>query len=115
MGKKARNRGAKTAHQRPTVTASPEATLRKRAELLGCSIRGDDDSGKRYEGLAQLWRYMGQQRDVFYACNRKWWVDGYEHIGQCADADAYAMIGDDLSDLDLAHSRGFLELALQRR
>lgn len=120
MGKKPCRGGGPKAlgvRPRPVVQLPPQVQLFRRAEDLGKArgIVGDDDSGRSYDGLGALWRFMGQQRDVFYACNERWWVEGYEHMGETVDPDAYAMIGDDSSEADLEHSRAFLAAALARR
>lgn len=107
MGKKRAQRGPQ--QQRPAIR--PVVTLAHRVRELGANICGTDDTGRTYQGLSELWLIQGQQKDKFYRVNEAWWVEGYE--GRVSQEGA--MIGDDTSEEDVAHSRTFLMEALAKR
>ena len=109
MGKAKPRRGpagaGSGAPKRPAPTLSAAATLMRRVRELGGVIVGDDDTGRTYAGLEELWRVQGQRREKYYRTNTAWWGTGYEGRATVEGA----MIGDDASDADVAHSRAFLE------
>ncbi|CAJ1363279.1 unnamed protein product [Effrenium voratum] len=101
--------------KRPTRTqrvkcapVQPKESLTQRLRVLGAEIRGEDDAGRKYENLCELWLVQGQQRDKFYKVNEEWWLEGYEGRQTLEGA----MIGDDETQEDTAHSAAFLRSAL---
>ena len=68
-------------------------------------ITGQDDSGRTFSSLSQLWEVQAQNAGRYYAANDAWWDDS----GYGGSTDEEAMIGDGGSDEDLEHSRSFLD------
>ena len=72
-------------------------------------IRGQDDNGRQYSSLQELWSEQAAQRSAFYAANSTWWADG----GYNGSTDEAAMIGDDHSEEDVEESGRFLDNLLK--
>jgi len=75
------------------------------------ALGGDDDTGRAYATLGELWAMQSAQRDAFYKANDAWWAAG----GYCGATDDCAMIGDDDGEAEALASAAFLDALLGRR
>ena len=88
-----------------------QGVRRMREALNSGGICGQDDNGRFYSCLEELWEVQERERASFYLANAAWWDDG----GYGGGSVESAMIGDALSSVDVESSVGFLARLLQDR
>lgn len=87
-------------------TASQPASEQPVAATVAAPvICGEDDAGRRFASLSELWAEQAKHHAEYYHANDAWWdADGYGGTD-----DEQAMIGDSGSAEDVAHSQALLD------